>query len=288
MRLLRYEHEGQVGIGARVDKGVVATGYNDLIDLIEDGQSGIAAAARAVADTEPFTPDRVLAPLVPRKLMFHSINFASIVDETPGTSIPSISSFFSKLPSAVIGPDDPIRKPAPDTHLDWEVELAIVVGRRSSALTEADALRAVFGYTVANDISARDIQIERGDIMLGKGLDTFCPLGPEVVLTDEIPDPHELVLATYVNGERVQQESTANQIFSVERILATVSAHVTLEPGDIVTTGTPAGLGLNMSPPRWLQPGDEVTVEVDRIGSLTNRVEAGWRPDAHDGRDTGA
>jgi len=276
MRLVTYEGSGAPHVGVKVEGGVVDTGYAVMLDLIRDGEGGLARAREAEAAGTAVEPDRILAPLVPEKLLFHSINFQSLVDETEGANVPERSTWFSKLPSSIIGPGDPIVKPSPETKLDWEVELAIVIGKVGKRIRVEEAMDYVFGYTVVNDVSARDIQMERPDLTLGKGCDTFCPMGPEVVLTDEITDPSELTVATYVNDERVQFEPLSEMLFDVAHNLAALSELVTLRPGDIVTTGTPAGLGYSMKPQRWLQPGDEVAVEVDAIGRVTNPVEAGW------------
>jgi len=276
MRLVTYEKDGSQRVGVKIDGGVADTGYTTMLDLIRDGDRGLAQAREVEAAGASVEPDKILAPLVPEKLLFHAINFQSLVDETEGASVPERSTWFSKLPSSIIGPGDPIVKPSPDTKLDWEVELAVVVGKGGKGIPVEDAMEHVFGYTVVNDVSARDIQMERPDLTLGKGCDTFCPMGPAIVLTDEITDPSALTVATYVNGERVQFEQLTEMLFDVAHNLAALSELVTLRPGDIVTTGTPAGLGYSMKPQRWLQPGDEVAVEVDAIGRVTNPVEAGW------------
>jgi 2-keto-4-pentenoate hydratase/2-oxohepta-3-ene-1,7-dioic acid hydratase in catechol pathway len=166
--------------------------------------------------------------------------------------------------------------PRERTQTDWEVELALVVGRRASRVPEGDALDHVFGWTILDDVSARDIQFKDSQITLGKGVDTFSPLGPELVTADEIGDWSTLRLASYVNGEQMQSTAAGDMLFSPARLLAFLTEIVTLDPGDVVTTGTPAGVGCFRDPPVYLRAGDEVTVEVDRIGRLTNPVEAGW------------
>lgn len=280
MRLVTYTKGGAELVGVKLPGGVAPVGYDSLLELIRDGEKGVDSARAAAAEAERGgnldQPDRILAPVHPERLMFHGINFASIVEETDGAKLPTRPLFFSKLPSAVIGPDEPIVKPFPETGLDWEAELAWVIGKPGRRIAVEDALDHVFGYTVVNDVSARDIQMDGGDIMLGKSCDTFCPMGPELVLTDEIQDPSALVLSAFVNGERVQHAPLEDMLFSVPQIVSHLSQHVVLEAGDLITSGTPAGLGLNMKPPRWLQPGDEVTVEVDQIGQVSNTVVAGW------------
>jgi 2-keto-4-pentenoate hydratase/2-oxohepta-3-ene-1,7-dioic acid hydratase in catechol pathway len=265
-------------VAVRTPDGHVPLAHDDMTAFIADGAAAVEAARAAAASAPPVADAPLLAPLsCPRLALFHSINWQSLVDETAGARTPTESTFFAKLPSSVVGPEASIVKPYQECQLDYEVELAIVIGRDARGLTEENALDAVFGYTVANDISARDLQVTGiTEIMRGKGLDTFCPLGPDIVLSDEIPDPSVLRLSLTVNGETRQDEGMQTALFSVPRILAAISRWITLGPGDIVTTGTPAGLGLNFSPPRWLMPGDEVVATVDRVGDLRNPVVAGW------------
>ena len=180
---------------------------------------------------------------------------------------------FSKFPSSVVGPDEPIViDPSITTRVDWEVELAAVIGRTARHVTVDDALSHILGYTVANDVSARDIQFSDGQWVRGKSLDTFCPLGPWIVTADELPDPQALRLRTRVNGETVQDATTDQMVFSVAELVSYCSRSFTLEPGDVLLTGTPWGCGEFMRPPRSLSDGDVVEVEVDRIGTLRNPV----------------
>jgi 5-carboxymethyl-2-hydroxymuconate isomerase len=182
---------------------------------------------------------------------------------------------FSKLRSSVIGPDEPIRIDRSLTQqVDWEVELAVVIGKRARRVEVERALEVVFGYTVANDVSARDIQFADGQWVRGKSLDTFCPLGPAVVTPAALGDPQRLALRTRVNGDLVQESTTAEMIFGVAELISFCSHSFTLAPGDVLLTGTPWGCGAFMDPPRYLSPGDMVEVEVDGIGTLRNVVEA--------------
>lgn len=217
---------------------------------------------------------QLLLPLRPGKIVAIGLNYHDHVVES-GVEVPAEPLVFAKFPSSAIGPDQPI---VIDTSLtrrvDWEVELAVVIGRRMRNVTEADALGYVFGYTVANDVSARDVQFSDGQWVRGKSLDTFCPLGPVVVTRDEVPDPQALRLRTLVNNEVVQDSSTSEMIFSVAQLLAFCSRAFTLEPGDVVLTGTPWGCGEFMTPRRWLSAGDVVVVEAEGIGRLCNPVEA--------------
>jgi 2-keto-4-pentenoate hydratase/2-oxohepta-3-ene-1,7-dioic acid hydratase in catechol pathway len=211
-------------------------------------------------------------------MLYMGINFKSHGDElsTDMPPPPSVPLFFSKLPSAVIGPGEPIVIPTPETQADYEVELACVIGKTAKKVKAADAYDYIFGWTVTHDVSARDVQFTENQLTLGKGPDTFAPLGPEIVTADEIRDPAGLHLGTSINGERMQWASTEDLIWTFDQLIEWATAYVTLGPGDIVTSGTPGGIGYFRDPQRWLTPGDEVTVEVEGIGRLTNPVVAGW------------
>jgi 2-keto-4-pentenoate hydratase/2-oxohepta-3-ene-1,7-dioic acid hydratase in catechol pathway len=272
-----FVHEGETRVGVRKGDGVVPTDYNDMISLIADGDLGLHRAARAAQDLAPVQPERLLAPVpAPSKVLCCGVNYASHKEENPDAVFPSEPFFFSKLPSAVIGPGEPIVIPREGMHVDYEVELALVVGKAAKNVAQADALDVVFGWTVLNDVSARDIQFKESQITLGKGVDTFSPLGPEIVTVDEIHDPSRLHVRTEVNGEERQSSSTADMLFPVPQLIEFLTQIVTLMPGDVVSTGTPAGVAAFRPDTPWLVPGDEVTVEVDRVGRLTNPVVAGW------------
>jgi 2-keto-4-pentenoate hydratase/2-oxohepta-3-ene-1,7-dioic acid hydratase in catechol pathway len=187
---------------------------------------------------------------------------------------PSRSS--SKLGTAIVGPGEPIQIPARETHTDYEVELAVVIGTTARRVPRERALEHVFGFTVANDVSARDVQFKDMQITLGKNPDTFCPLGPAVVTADAIDNPSDLEVACFVNGEERQRGHTSDWLFDVPTLIEFVSRTMTLEPGDLVTTGTPAGVAAFRDGQPWLAPGDEVVVEVERVGRLENPVVAGW------------
>jgi 2-keto-4-pentenoate hydratase/2-oxohepta-3-ene-1,7-dioic acid hydratase in catechol pathway len=277
MRLVRYMHEGEVGIGVRQATGVAPTGYSDMLAFIQSGDAALATA-RAVASRGEVALDyREQAPVPnPGKILFSGVNYRSHLEENPAAILPTYPQFFAKLPSSVIGPGEAIRLPEPASQVDYEVELAVVIGKKASRTTLDNALEHVFGYTVVNDVSGRDVQFADNQITTGKGFDTFCPMGPEIVLADEIPNPSQLHVASYVNGECRQHASTADMLFSVEQIITFLSAHITLYPGDIISTGTPAGVGCFRQPPLYLKPGDVVKVVVEEIGCLVNPVEAAW------------
>lgn len=276
MRLVTYEAHGATRVGARANGAIVDAGYADMLDLIRDGERGLERAAEAAERGEPVEGARLLAPLRPGKILCSGINYASHVQENPEAKMPEEPFFFSKLPSAVIGPGAPIVIPRATTLTDYEVELAMVVGTRGRKLSAEHALDHVFGWTILHDVSARDVQFKDMQITLGKNPDTFSPIGPEIVTVDELGDWSTLRVSTTLNGQTMQDSPTTEMLFSPARLLEFLTDLITVEPGDVVTTGTPAGVGCFRKPPVYLQPGDEVTVSVDRIGDLTNPVEAGW------------
>jgi 2-keto-4-pentenoate hydratase/2-oxohepta-3-ene-1,7-dioic acid hydratase in catechol pathway len=280
MRLVTFEAAGRTGVGARRGDEIVDTGYRDMLDLIREGEAGLERAAAAFEAGSPVEGARLRVPLHPGKILCAGINFRSHGDEAG--LVPQEPYFFAKLPNAVCGPGDPIVVPMPETFTDWEVEFAFVVGKRAKNVSTADAMEHVFGYTLLNDVSARDVQLEWTErtqstqITLGKNPDTFSPIGPELVTKDEMSDPGNVRLTTHVNGELKQDATTADWLFPIPVLLEFVTRLITLEPGDLVSTGTPGGIGYFLDPPQRLQPGDEVTIEAQGIGRLTNPVVAGW------------
>jgi 2-keto-4-pentenoate hydratase/2-oxohepta-3-ene-1,7-dioic acid hydratase in catechol pathway len=216
-----------------------------------------------------------LAPVAPPAVWAIGLNYRAHAEEAR-LPIPEYPVVFAKGINAVVGPDAPILLPRAlrSDHVDYEGELAVVVGRTCKNVSAEDALDYVLGYTCGNDVSARDWQVERGGSQWsrGKSFDTFCPLGPAVALREAVPDPQALTLRTRVNGEAVQETPTADMIFSVAEIIAFLSGSTTLLPGTVILTGTPVGIGMARKPPRWLQPGDTVTVEVEGVGVLSNPV----------------
>jgi 2-keto-4-pentenoate hydratase/2-oxohepta-3-ene-1,7-dioic acid hydratase in catechol pathway len=252
-----YEANGVVRVGVRRGAEIVDAGYADIVELINQGDRGLEHAETAVESREAVDGARVLAPVPrPGKILCSGVNYASHKEENPEAVFPEEPFFFSKLPSAVVGPGEPIVIPRPETKTDFEVELALVIGRRAKHLAEANALDYVFGWTILHDVSARDVQFKENQITLGKGPDTFSPLGPELVTADELGDWSTLRVSTTLNGATMQDASTADMLFSPARLLEFLTSYVTLEPGDVVSTGTPAGVGCFRDPPVWLQPGD--------------------------------
>ncbi|HXG77464.1 MAG TPA: fumarylacetoacetate hydrolase family protein [Gaiellaceae bacterium] len=209
----------------------------------------------------------------PGKIVCVGLNYRDHAEEQ-GAELPREPLLFAKWPNALIGPGDPIVIPPLVTKCDYEAELGVVIGARVKGVSKENALEAVRGYLCANDVSARDLQFADGQWTRGKSVDTFCPVGP-LVPASEVPDPHDLRIRAIVSGEVLQDSTTANLIFGVDEIIAHVAQTITLEPGDLILTGTPAGVGVFRDPQRLLRPGDEVTIEIERLGSLTNPVVAG-------------
>ena len=215
---------------------------------------------------------RLLPPIDrPGKIVALGINYRDHAEETE-IALPEFPVVFSKFPSAVIGPGDDIVIPKVSNKIDWEVELGVVIGQTCKAVEFKDALDYVAGYTVLNDVTARDIQMGDGQWVRGKSLDTFCPMGPCIVTADELGDASGLKMHTKVNGTIKQDSSTSNLVFDVPHIISHLSQSFSLEPGDVIATGTPAGVGFTRKPPEYLKHGDEVEAYVEDIGNLKNKV----------------
>lgn len=258
---------------------------DDMPSFIGQGPSALKAAATVVdqlgaatATGLPLTDVRVRAPIArpSRNIVCIGLNYADHVAESQSvvsSDLPKFPVLFTKPPSCVIGPGDEIPWHGHvSTAIDWEAELAVIIGRQGRDIDEANALDYVFGYTVANDVTARDLQGRHQQWYKGKGLDGFCPLGPAVVTPDEIGDPHALDIRLRVNGVEKQSSNTRHLIFKVPRLIAEWSAGMTLFPGDILLTGTPSGVGIGRKPPEFLKPGDVVEAEIAGIGVLRNVV----------------
>ena len=209
----------------------------------------------------------------PGKIVCVGLNYRDHAEEQ-GVELPAEPLLFAKWPNALIGPGEAIVIPPVVTKADYEAELGVVIGARVKGVSRENALEAVRGYVCANDVSARDLQFADGQWTRGKSPDTFCPVGP-LVPAAEIADPHALRIRAIVSGEVLQDSTTANLIFGIDEIISHASQTATLEPGDLVLTGTPAGVGVFRDPQRLLRPGDEVTIEIESVGTLTNPVVAG-------------
>jgi 2-keto-4-pentenoate hydratase/2-oxohepta-3-ene-1,7-dioic acid hydratase in catechol pathway len=288
VHLSACEIGGQRHLIAELPGGVISLGPVSLDDILRERggasvKADIADAIRsqpadAAGDDGEELGTRTVAPLArPGKQLFVGINYADHVAELPPPWKMTEDPFmFCKLSSSIIGPGEPIRIPWPGAKVDYEAELLVIIGKRASHLTPENALDHVFGYTIVNDVTERAVQATDNQLTMAKGMDSFCPMGPLVVLTDELPDPSQLDIWTTVNGELRQRSNTRELIFSVVDLLVYLSRAVTLEPGDTVSTGTPAGVGAFRDPPLFLAPGDVVTVGIEGIGELTNPVVAGW------------
>jgi acylpyruvate hydrolase len=233
--------------------------------------------ARAAEDESlayPIDKVTLLAPVQrPGKLICVGLNYRDHAEEA-GQKIPSDPTLFSKAASCVIGPNEAIRLPKVSKDIDYEAEFAVVIGKHAKDVSAAKALDYVAGYTIVNDVSARDFQRRSSQWMAGKNFDTFAPMGPHIVLKDEIPDPHTLDISLEINGRRLQSSNTKNLIFDVNALIADISRFLTLEPGDVISTGTPGGVGFVRKPPVFLMPGDRVKIEIAKIGALENPVVA--------------
>lgn len=213
----------------------------------------------------------IVAPLKPNKIFCVGRNYAEHAAELKN-ELPKSPLIFSKYSNAIIASGEAIRwRKSVTEQVDWEGELVVVVGKGGKDIPESEAYEHIFGYTIANDVSARDLQDRESQWVRAKSQDTFCPLGPVIITRDEIEDPHQLRIKTEVNGEVMQDASTADMIFKVPYLLSYLSQTFTLEPGDLILTGTPSGVGKGMNPPRFLKDGDEVSVTIDGIGTLTNK-----------------
>jgi len=209
----------------------------------------------------------------PGKIICVGLNYRDHAEEQ-GTALPEAPLLFAKWQNTLIGPGEPIVIPPIVTKCDYEAELGVVIGARVRDVSPENALEAVAGYICVNDVSARDLQFADGQWTRGKSPDTFCPVGPRLMSRVDVPDPQNLAIRAILNGETMQESTTANMVFGVADLIAYITRTITLEPGDLIATGTPAGVGAFHDPPVFMQPGDEITIEVEGLGSLTNPVIA--------------
>jgi 2-keto-4-pentenoate hydratase/2-oxohepta-3-ene-1,7-dioic acid hydratase in catechol pathway len=209
----------------------------------------------------------------PQKIVCIGLNYRDHAEEQ-GVDLPERPLLFAKWPNTLIADGDEIRLPSVSKQVDYEAELGVVIGKRASRVSAGDALDHVRGYVVANDVSGRDLQFSDGQWVRGKSLDTFLPVS-DLIPASDVPDPQSLPIRAILNGETMQDSNTSNMVFGVAEIIAFVSQAITLEPGDLIITGTPAGVGAFRKPQVWLKPGDEITIEIDGLGSITNPVVQG-------------
>ena len=248
------------------------------LGALRDGPAALSRLATIAADAEPLDrlPSRLLPPVqCPEKILCVGLNYRDHARET-GQNVPKEPLIFNKLTSSLLGHGEEIVLPAASRQIDFEAELVVVIGKRGHGISPEDAREHIAGYCCGNDVSARDWQKGKpgGQWLLGKSFDTFAPVGPWLVTADAVEDPGNLTVECRVNGTTMQQSSTANLIFPIERLIAYVSQVCTLEVGDLLFTGTPPGVGVARTPPVFLQPGDRVEVEIEQIGVLTNAVVA--------------
>jgi len=249
-------------------------GYGDAESFIAAGEQAIASARAAVGKQPavPLSSVQLLSPLLhPPRIFCVGLNYLDHAAESK-MAVQAVPTIFMKLPSAITGPDSDIVLPPNSTQPDYEAELAVVIGRSARNVTRDNWRECVFGYTILNDVSARDIQLATSQWTLGKSFPTFCPIGPCVVSADELTDPHILDVRLTIDGETMQHANTRDLIFDIPAVLGYISAIVPLEPGDIVSTGTPHGVGLGRTPPRWMRPREEVVIEISGIGRLVNKT----------------
>ncbi|MBO0749094.1 MAG: fumarylacetoacetate hydrolase family protein [Porphyrobacter sp.] len=279
MKLAHFEAEGRTHLGVVAGDGLICLtevgfGYSDMLALIAAGGEVLGDIRERTAHAAPhygLDDVHLLAPLRPGKYLAIGMNYAKHLAEMGHAERPQHQYWFNKQTTCINGPFDPI-DPGVTEKLDYEVELGVVIGRKAKGVKTADALDYVFGYCVANDVSARDWQKHSPTFTMGKSFDTHGPIGPWIVTADEVPDPQALALRCLVNGEVRQRSDTSQMSFSVAEQIEYLSTAFTLEPGDLLATGTPEGVGAAMDPPRFLQPGDVVRCEIDGIGAIENRV----------------
>jgi len=277
MKLVRYGNKGAEKPGLVDKSGQLRDLSGHIKDL--DGEAYSPASLKKLAEIDPASlpavsgKPRFGAPVTGMsKFVAIGLNYSDHAKET-GSAIPSEPIFFIKANTSLSGPNDPVEKPRGSTKLDWEVEIAAIIGTKAKYVSEADALNHVAGYCVCNDVSERNFQIERlGQWTKGKSHDTFGPLGPWLVTRDEVPDVQKLGLWLDVNGKRRQTGNTSTMIFSMAKCVSYVSQFLTLLPGDVITTGTPPGVGLGMKPQQFLNVGDVVTLGIDGLGEQRQEI----------------
>jgi 2-keto-4-pentenoate hydratase/2-oxohepta-3-ene-1,7-dioic acid hydratase in catechol pathway len=281
MRLATFQAGSRgprVGVISSEEIFSLSSSFPDMSSFLAGGASGLAEA-KALAEghavpLERYRLDqvRLLAPVTrPGKIIAVGLNYRDHAIETK-QEIPTSPVIFAKFPSSINGPDAEVVIPGSDPQVDYEAELAVVIGRRAKGISEAEASDYVAGYMPLNDVSARRWQFADKQWVRGKSCDTFCPTGPWLTTADAVPDPHALAIQMRVNGEMVQNSNTSNLIFHIPMLIAFISEAISLEPGDIIATGTPDGVGVFRKPPVFLRPGDVMEVEIEGLGTLRNRI----------------
>jgi 2-keto-4-pentenoate hydratase/2-oxohepta-3-ene-1,7-dioic acid hydratase in catechol pathway len=282
LRFVTIQRDGYQEPGVLADAELIGlrdAGFPDMLSVIAGGADAMDRILRWAGNPpggarhDPAT-QRLAAPIPrPPKIICIGLNYRDHAIES-NLPIPQTPTVFAKFPTAVIGPGQPIVLPKNSTQPDYEAEFAVVIGKRVRHVPEERWRDVVFGYTILNDVSARDFQMATSQWMIGKTFDTFAPIGPAIVTADEIADPHNLGISLELSGELLQNSNTSNLIFSVPKLIAYLSSVFTLEPGDIIATGTPSGVGFARKPPRYLRPGDDCRVRIEGLGELYNPVIA--------------
>ena len=277
MRLVTFSHSGSTRIGRLEEDEIVDLGGSSLpstmLALLEAGPEAMATAASSEGPRVALSEARLESPIArPPKILAVGLNYADHVAEA-NMETPKVPMIFNKQSTSVVGPYDDFHWPRASDKLDYEGELAFVIGKRCRHVPRDRAHEVIAGYTVSNDVSVRDWQIRVPTFTMGKSFDTHCPLGPAIVTVDEIGgDPEHLGIRTFVNGEKRQDSNTEHLIFDCFHLVEHLSTAFTLEPGDVISTGTPGGVGAVMKPPKWLVPGDVIRVEIDGLGAIENTV----------------
>jgi 2-keto-4-pentenoate hydratase/2-oxohepta-3-ene-1,7-dioic acid hydratase in catechol pathway len=279
LRFVTFEKEGNVYPAVWTEDNEIVSirrgGFDSVIQVAAGGADALDRVRRWVDSApgrEVHKPSavRMLAPIPrPTKVICIGLNYRDHAEES-NLPLPKVPTVFAKFATAVIGPNADVVLPKASTQPDYEAEFVFVIGRGGRYIPEERALEHVFGYTIMNDVSARDFQTATPQWTMGKTFDTFAPIGPAVTTRDAIADPHNLAISLTLNGQVMQNSNTSNLVFGVPALIAFLSSVFTLEPGDIVATGTPGGVGFARKPPVWLKPGDEMIVRIEGLGELTN------------------
>jgi 2,4-didehydro-3-deoxy-L-rhamnonate hydrolase len=248
-----------------------------VLEIVQGGAPALdkVRAGLAKAPRYALSDIKLEAPVRPGKVLCSGINYKGHALENPNAKMPTEPFFFAKLPSSVVGPDTPVEKTDRTSQMDYEVEFSAVIGKRLFKAREADVMPAIFGYTLLNDISARDVQFKDNQITIGKNLAGYAPIGPCIVTADELTRPDNVALKTRLNGRTLQDGTTADWLFPLPQLISFLSGFMPLEPGDIVTTGTPAGVGVFQNPQVFMKAGDVVEIEAAGIGVLRTLIVAG-------------
>lgn len=280
MQFITYEQDNGRPMAATLAEGKVfelgSAGFESMQRVVEGGQGALAAARDAVkrGGGVPRDQVRLLAPLPrPPRIFCIGLNYADHAKESQ-MKVQAVPTVFMKLASSVVGPGAEVVLPVNSSQPDYEAELAVVIAKPGYRIRAADWEEHVFGYTIVNDVSARDVQLATSQWTLGKSFPTFTPMGPAIVSRDEVGDPHALGIRLAIDGEVLQDANTRDLIFRVPQLIEYISSITPLEAGDIISTGTPEGVGLGRKPQRWLKPGEEMVITIEKIGELRNRTRA--------------